>query len=100
MVSFYLFLTGCYLYYTRSKYFTGVTRPVNREIAKWLWIPLFISATSLLIRNDGWVSGLLLAVVTCSLALMLVQFASVLGKNYFYGLAVLVHGLVLLEILI
>ena len=99
MISLYLFLVGCYLYYIRSKYFPGSILNFKPSVPSWLWIPLFVSAAGMYVFREGWVSGLLLSLCAVSLALMLVQFAAVLGKKYFYGLAILSHGLVLLELL-
>lgn len=99
MISCYLFLLGCYLYYTRSKYFPGALSRYKPALPDWLWIPLLISASGLFVYNEGWASGLLLSLCACSAALILIQFTAVLGKKYFYGLALLAHSLVLLEIL-
>lgn len=98
MISCYLFLLGCYLYYTRSKYFPGTLSGYKPAVPDWLWIPLCATATGLFVYHEGWASGLLLSLCACSAALMLIQFTAVLGKKYFYGLALLAHGLVLLEI--
>ncbi|GAB3775877.1 hypothetical protein GCM10028818_20570 [Spirosoma horti] len=98
MLSVYLFLIGAYLYYCQSKYFPAGLYKVNALWSSWLGLTLFLVATGLLVRAEGWVSGLLLALCALSLVLMLIQFAAVLGKGYFYSLLMLVHGLVLIDL--
>ncbi|GAB4047508.1 hypothetical protein GCM10028810_30730 [Spirosoma litoris] len=99
MVPFYLFLIGVYLYYCQSKYFPAGLYKFMAPWLPWLALALFGIATGLFVREEGWVSGMLLAVCALSLALMLIQFAAVLGKPYFYSLVVLAHGLVLIDLL-
>lgn len=99
MISFYFFLVGCYLYYTRSKYFPESLSNFRPSSPSWLWIPLFALATGIYVFREGWASGLLLTLSAISLALILVQFTAVLGKKYFYGLVIVSHGLVLFELI-
>lgn len=99
MVSIYLFSIGSYLYYCQSKYFPAGLYKVDASWSSWLGFALFLVATSLFVQSEGWVSGLLLALCALSLALLLIQFAAVLGKGYFYSLLVLVHGLVLIDLI-
>lgn len=98
MIPFYLFLLGCYFYYIRSKYF-----PVKifrtAALPEWILPILLIAGMALNILREGWVSGFLLSVVCCSLAVMLIQFTAVLGKKYFYSLVVFAHCLVIFDLL-
>ena len=59
---------------------------------------LFGVGTALYVGGEGWVSGLLLSLCASTLALMLIQFAAILGKWYFYGLVALTHGLALIDL--
>ncbi|QMW03296.1 hypothetical protein [Spirosoma foliorum] len=99
MFPFYLFLIGVYLYYCQSKYFPAGLYKFKASWSPWLALAFFAVATGLFVREDGWVSGILLAVCALSLALMLSQFVAVLGRTYFYSLVVLAHGLVLIDLL-
>ncbi|MEO6686067.1 MAG: hypothetical protein ABIN24_08880 [Dyadobacter sp.] len=98
MIPFYLFLVGCYLYYTRSKYFpVWILRAPT--VPGWSLLVMLIIGIALNINREGWASGLLLSVVSCSLAVILIQFTAVLGKKYFYSLAIFAHALVLIDLL-
>lgn len=98
MISFYLFLIGCYLYYTKSKYFPvkifRTTAPHQRILPF-----ILMAGLALNIYREGWASGILLSVVSCSLAIMLSQFTAVLGNKYFYALAIFAHGLIIIDLL-
>lgn len=98
MIPFYLFLLGCYFFYSRSKYFPDKIFRIT-TLPKWV-LPIFLlSGVALNIYHEGWVSGVLLSVVSCSLAIILVQFAAVLGKRYLYSLALFAHCLILFDLL-
>ncbi|RAI77163.1 hypothetical protein [Spirosoma telluris] len=98
MISFYLFLTGTYLYYCQSKYFPSELYKFRTSWSSWLASAFFGIGTMLFVRAEGWISGLLVAVCALSLSLMLIQFTAVLGKAYFYCLVALAHGLVLIDL--
>ena len=99
MIHLYLLLTGAYLYYCQSKYFPSNLYKINAVWSTWLALTCCGIATVLVVREYGWASGLLLAISALSLSLVLIQFAAVLGKAYFYGLVALAHGLVLIDLI-
>lgn len=98
MISFYLFLLGSYFYYTRSKYFPVKIFRTAR-LPEWILPIILMTGIALNITREGWVSGFLLSLVSGSLAVMLIQFAAVLGKRYFYSMAIFAHCLILIDLL-
>jgi hypothetical protein len=99
MLVFYFFVTGAYVAYCRSKYYPVGLYRLTAPWSSWLALALFGVGALLLVRAEGWGSGLLLAVSALMLALSLIQLSAVFGRRYFYGLLVLVHGLTLLDLL-
>lgn len=99
MAIFYLFVAGAYLYYCKSKYFPSGIFKFLTPWSSWLALVVCGVGTALCVVSEGWASGLLLALCAFSLALMLVPFAAVLGKRYFYGLLALVHSFALIDLL-
>ena len=65
----------------------------------WFSPAILIAGIGLNIFREGWVSGFLLSIVSCSLAVILIQFTAVLGKKYFYSLAIFAHSLIILDLL-
>ena len=99
MALFYLFLIGVYLYYCQSKYFPAGLYKFKTAWSPWLSLTFFSIATAIFVRQEGWASGLLMALCALSLALMLIQFTAVLGKPYFYSLVIVAHGLALIDLI-
>lgn len=95
MIAFYLTFLGIYLYYANSKYFPDylVRIPLLKSIG---FLPV-LSGAILLVYQWGWASGLLLSLTVVVLSLSLIQLSAVLGKAYFIGLIVMIHGFVILE---
>lgn len=98
MAIFYLFVFGAYLYYCKSKYFPAGIYKFPASWSSWLGLALFATGTALYVSSEGWASGMLLALCAVTVALMLIQFAAILGKWYFYGLVILTHGLALIDL--
>jgi hypothetical protein len=99
MPSFCLIFWGSFLFYSGSKYFPHFfTRP-SRSVCTWLGAVFLAAGTAIFVKSDGWASGLLLSLVAYPLALGLLQLFSVLGRNYFYGLLVVVHFLLLIDLI-
>lgn len=99
MIGFYLFLIGAYLHYCQSKYYPAGLVTVQFPYQSGLALVLFVAGTALYVGQEGWTSGILLATCALSLALMLLLLTAVLGRVYFYGLIVLAHSFVLLDLL-
>ncbi|MCF0060729.1 hypothetical protein MUK70_15920 [Dyadobacter chenwenxiniae] len=99
MPQFYFIFLGMYLYYSKSKYYPDfLFSPRFRSVR--LFGLLFTIAGSLLyVRADGWAGGLLLALAASMLAMGMVQLFAVLGKYYFYGMAVVIHVLLLIQLI-
>ena len=99
MLAFYFILIGMYLFYTRSKYFPAfLSRPNIPMVKSWGTVFLVIG-TGIYVQSDGWAGGLLLAFVAFSLAMCLTQFFATLGRKYFYGMAVIIHLFLLIELI-
>ena len=99
MLAFYFILIGMYLFYTRSKYFPAfLFRPNIPMVKSWGTVFLVIG-TGIYVHSDGWAGGLLLAFVAFSLAMCLTQFFATLGRKYFYGMAVIIHLFLLIELI-
>jgi hypothetical protein len=99
MTAFYLILAGMYLYYSKSKYFPHFIFKPNFPGQTWLGLLLTVGGSALFIQSDGVARGLLMAVTACTLAMGMVQLFAVLGKTYFYGMAMVVHLLLLFDLL-
>ncbi len=100
MVAFYLLLASDFLYYSESKYFPSYLPRVTHGIVRIAAPLLLIAGSWLYVHAYGWASGLLLAFCAVALAMSLTRFFAVLGKGYFYGLMILIHLFVLLEVVV
>lgn len=99
MTQFYLILAGMYLYYSNSRYFPDFLFKPDLRWIQLIGTLLSGAGTLLYIWSDGWAGGLLLSLTACTLAMGIVQLFGVLGKAYFYGLAAVVHFLLILDLL-
>jgi hypothetical protein len=99
MVEFYLLAAGVYLYYSKSKYSPDFLFRATPGLAFWFGNALLLTGTLAYVFHYGWASGLLVALCAASLAATLLPFFAVLGKKYFYGLAILVHSLLLVDLI-
>ncbi len=100
MLPFYLLMVSDLLYYSKSKYFPPYLPRVTRRVVYIVAPLLLIAGSWLYVYAYGWASGLLLAFCAVALAMSLTRFFAVLGKGYFYGLMILIHVFVLLEVLV
>lgn len=99
MLPLYAILFGSYLHYSKSKYFPSFLSGIRFAGSNWMGSLFILLGSALYVRSEGWAGGLLLSLAACSLSMILIQLFAVLGKQYFYGLMAVVHGLVLVELL-
>jgi hypothetical protein len=88
-----------YLYYSRSKYYPDFLFNPRFRYARFVGLIFTIAGSLLYVRTDGWAGGLLLALAACTLAMGMVELFAVLGKFYFYGMAVVIHVLLLIQLI-
>ncbi|WAC13037.1 hypothetical protein [Dyadobacter pollutisoli] len=99
MPSFYLIFLGMYLYYFKSKYYPHFLYSPQVPAARLIGLLLTISGSLLYVRADGWAGGLLLALAASMSAMCMVQLFAVMGKFYFYGIALVIHILLLIQLI-
>lgn len=99
MLPFYFILTGIYLYYSKSKYFPSFLPAIRFNGTRAIAFLFLIIGMAYFVYSEGWASGILLSLTTSTLGMIIVQLFSVLGRKYFYGLVVVVHALVLIELI-
>lgn len=98
MIAFYLLLASDFLNYSKSKYFPSYLPRTDRRVVRIVAPLLLIAGVWMYVYIYGWGTGLLMALAAVTLAMSLIRFFAVLGKEYFYGLAAVVHVFALLEV--
>ncbi|WP_342089025.1 hypothetical protein [Dyadobacter sp. OTU695] len=99
MLQFYLVFVGMYLYYFKSKYYPHFLFSPRIRSPRLIGLLFSIGGSLLYVRTGGWAGGLLLALAASVLAISIVQLFAVLGKFYFYGMAVVIHFLLLMQLI-
>lgn len=99
MTQFYFIYLGMYLYYSKSKYYPDVLFTPQFRSTRLIGLLFTIAGSLLYVRMEGWAAGLLLALAASMLAMVIVQLFAVLGKFYFYGVAVVLHVLLLIQLI-
>ncbi|WP_234645736.1 hypothetical protein [Dyadobacter sp. CY356] len=99
MPQLYLIMLGMYLFYCKSKYFPDfLFRPAVGRL-RLIGLLFTVAGSILCVRIGGWAGGLLTALAASMLAMGMIQLFAVLGKKYFYGMALIVHVLLLIELI-
>jgi hypothetical protein len=99
MSQFYFIFLGMYLYYSKSKYYPYFLFSPRFRSVRLIGLFFTIAGSLLYVRTDGWAGGLLLTLAASMLAMGMVQLFAVSGKFYFYGIAVVIHVLLLIQLI-